>query len=98
MKKFLLMLVAVMVAVTSFAQLKERIPVSSLQQFAKPQLERTVTPMKYTGKIQSKPQMRKASTPRRALSSASELEGEYIARDLRVGSYSVDEAFKELEK
>ena len=79
MKKFLLMLVAVMVAVTSFAQLKERIPVSSLQQFAKPQLERTVTPMKYTGKIQSKPQMRKASTPRRALSSASELEGEYIA-------------------
>ena len=26
------------------------------------------------------------------------LEGEYIARDLRVGSYSVDEAFKELEK
>ena len=79
MKKFLLMLVAVMVAVTSFAQLKERIQVSSLQQFAKPQLERTVTPMKYTGKIQNKPQVFKKSTASRALASASELEGEYIA-------------------
>jgi len=78
MKKFLLMLVAAMVTVTSFAQLKQRMQVSSFEQLAKPSSERTITPMKYTGKIQSQ-QLRKHSSARRALASASDLEGEYIA-------------------
>ena len=78
MKKFLLMLVAAMVTVTSFAQLKQRMQVSSFEQLAKPSSERTITPMKYTGKIQSQ-QLRKHSSARRALASAYDLEGDYIA-------------------
>ena len=42
MKKFLLMLVAAMVTVTSFAQLKQRMQVSSFEQLAKPSSERTI--------------------------------------------------------
>ncbi len=90
MKKFLLMLVAAMVTVTSFAQLKQRMQVSSFEQLAKPSSERTITPMKYTGKIQSQ-QLRKHSSARRALASASDLEGEYIACSYQFAQEEVEE-------